>query len=141
MAIILLRKVVARLCPLLSSALVDLRTNALIHFHGSRFGVGSVECRARQQLSALVAHSSPDSSSLWVVSKRGKATKPPRIRHDYTHEHNVREQRNEGVNPEGLRTDGLPVFNLFVRAHRRHVSCEEIVILKHPCHGMSYHVM
>ena len=56
-------------------------------------------------------------------SKHGKAVVPPRLRHDYTHAPLAREQRNEGVEPVGVRTtDRLPVFNLFVRAHRRQVS-------------------
>ena len=55
--------------------------------------------------------------------KHGKAVVPPRLRHDYTHAPLAREQRNEGMEPVGVRTtDRLPVFNLFVRAHRRQVS-------------------
>ena len=64
----------------------------------------------------------PDSSMAAIEGKRGKSTAPPRIRHDYSHEHNIREGRNEGVDPPSPRDDGLPVFNLFVRAHRRQVS-------------------
>ena len=56
------------------------------------------------------------------VGKRGKSTVPPRVRHDIDHGHNARELRNEGVVPQAPGEDGLPVFNLFVRAHRRHVS-------------------
>ena len=50
------------------------------------------------------------------------AVVPPRLHHDYNHQHLLREQRNEGVEPQGLRADGLPVLNLYIRAHSRHVS-------------------
>ena len=56
------------------------------------------------------------------VAKRGKAVKPPRSRHDYNHGRTARELRNEGVEPRDAQEGaGNPVFNLYVRAHRRQV--------------------
>jgi len=53
--------------------------------------------------------------------KKGKSVVPPRLRHDYSHEHSTREVRNEKIEPQKPGDDGLPVFNLFVRVKRRQV--------------------
>lgn len=70
----------------------------------------------------LTTSSASTSSSTTLVMKKGKPNLPPQMRGNYAKQKELAAMREQMVQASKPGTDGLPVFNLFVRTKKANVS-------------------